>query len=236
MVVDVLAAPACAAALVVGEPGAGKSRALAQARRRWEAAGTDVFSVTCLPGAATVAFDPLITLARTLYAQGRLPLRVQRAVAANRMQSACEAFERAASAGPLTIQIDDLHCADPDTLAALRYCIDRLRDLPLAWNIATRPGRAESDELGAVLARAQQADVIELDGLRADEVGALARALAPDRAFDDDAVARLHERTGGNPLYVELLVQDRNDELAPSLRRALAERVRALAPDALAVA
>lgn len=238
-VVDVLAAPACAAALVVGEPGAGKSRALAQARRRWEATGTDVVTVTCLPGAASVAFDPLITLARTLYAQGRLPLRVQRAVAANgatRLQNACEAFERAASAGPLTIQIDDLHCADPDTLTALRYCIDRLCDLPLTWNLATRPGHAESDELGAVLSRAHQADVIELDGLSADEVGALARALAPERAFDDDAVARLHERTGGNPLYVELLVQDRDDELAPSLRRALAERVRALAPDALAVA
>ena len=238
--VGVLTHAARGAALVVGEAGAGKSRLLAEAARRRAAAGTDVVAVACLPAAAQIAFDPLIALTKSLCARGRLSPRAQRAVAAtsepHRMQHVCEAFERAASAAPLALQIDDLHWADPHTLQAMHYCIDRLRDLPLVWTVAARPGHAGSDELGAVLARAHQADVIELDGLSIDDVGAFVRALAPDLALDDATIERLHERSGGNPLYLELLLHDRDDETVPALRRALDERVRAFSPDALDVA
>lgn len=238
--VSALAAPVRGAAILVGEPGAGKSRLLAEAGRRRLAAGTDVVAVACLPAATQIAFDPLISLIKRLCAHGRLSPRVLRAVAAaseaHRLQHVSEAFERAASAAPLAVQIDDLHWADGHTLQALHYCIDRMRDLPLVWTVAARPGHAGSDELGAVLARAHHADVIELDGLSADEVGALVRALAPDLVLDGATVARLRDRTGGNPLYVELLLHDRDDETAPALRRALDERVRAFSPDALDVA
>ncbi len=238
--VDALVLPARGTTLVLGEPGAGKSRLLAEARRQRQFRGTDVFCVTCLPAAAQVPFDALVTLTKSLHARGRLSLRAQRAVTATsesrRLQHVCEAIEHAASIAPLSVQIDDLHWADPHTLQALHYCIDRLRDLPLAWNLTARPGHAPSDELGTALARAQRAGVVELDGLSANDAAVLARALDPERSFDDAALARLYQRSGGNPLYLELLVREPDEATAPSLRRALAERLRALSPDALAFA
>ena len=238
--VDALALRTHGATLVLGEPGAGKSRLLAEARRQRQFRGTDVFCVTCLPAAVQMPFDALATLTKSLHARGRLSLRAQRAVMATnesrRLQHVCEAIEHAASTAPLSVQIDDLHWADPHTLGALHYCIDRLRDLPLAWNLTARPGHAPSDELGSALARAQRAIVVELDGLSANDAAVLVRALDPERSFDDAALVRLHQRSGGNPLYLELLVREPDERTAPSLRRALAERLRALSPDALAFA
>jgi DNA-binding CsgD family transcriptional regulator/tetratricopeptide (TPR) repeat protein len=240
VLVDAMAASARGATIVLGEPGAGKSRLLAEARRRRQAGGTDVFGVTCLPAAAQLPLDALIALTKSLQARGRISLRALRAVTAtsesHRVQHVCEAFERAASFAPLAVQIDDLHWADPHTLQALHYCIDRLRDLPLAWNLTARPGHATCDEFGAALARAQRAVVVELDGLSANDAAVLAHALDPERSFDEGMLARLHESSGGNPLYFELLVREPDEATAPSLRRALAERLRALSPDALAFA
>lgn len=237
---DAVAALESGMAIVLGEPGAGKSRLLAEAGRRRQAAGTETVAVACLRAATDIPFDPLVTLTKKLCARGRLSPRAQRAVGtasdARRLQLLCEAFERAASETPLSLQLDDLHWADLHTLQAMHYCIDRLRDLPLAWIVAARPGHAASDEFGAALARAHHADTVELDGLSVDDVGALAGALVPDVMLDERTIAGLHERTGGNPLYLELLLQARDDETAPDLRRALEERVGALLPDALAVA
>lgn len=228
------------AAIVVGEPGAGKSRLLADVCARRRARDTAVTSVTCMPAAARLPFDPLITLTKSLHGEGRLSSRALHAVTATadsrRLEALRDAFEHVGSLAPLALHIDDLHCADPQTLEALHYCIDRLRDLPLVWNIAMRPGCTESDALAAVLARAQLAAVVELDGLTVDELATLAHAIEPGLALDDTTVARLHERTGGNPFYAELLLHNRIDETAPTLHRALAERVVALTPDALAVA
>jgi DNA-binding CsgD family transcriptional regulator len=236
---DALSRAERGAAIVIGEPGAGKSRLLAEAARLRRARGGETVSVVCLPAAAQVPFDPLIALAKSLAARGRLTVRAARAIAtagdARRLQYLYDALERAAEVGPLALHVDDLHHADQQTLDAIHYCAERLRAAAVVWNLALRPGCTASDELGAQLARAGLARVVEIGALDAGEAGRLARAHEPQLGTDAEADARLHERAGGNPLYVELLLRAEAGDTAP-LRRALDERLRALAPDALAVA
>jgi tetratricopeptide (TPR) repeat protein len=121
-------------------------------------------------------------------------------------------FQRAATVHPLLLVLDDLHWADPSSLLLLRFVARELhrrrllilgtyRDVEVDW-------KAEQGRLLAALA--QEGSVVRLGGLDLHSVGSLIADVAdvvrgPDRgvtAPDPGLVAAIHQRSGGNPLFV----------------------------------
>jgi DNA-binding CsgD family transcriptional regulator/DNA-binding Lrp family transcriptional regulator len=228
------------ATVLLGEMGAGKSRLLTEARLR-NPSGR-VFSVACQRGAALLPFDPLMTLVAMLHRAGFLTSALRDAAAGaserDRLSYIREALESAVRE-TVTFQIDDLQWADDQTPDALRYCIDRLQDLPVKWQIASRQGDRAAEELAFSLRRAGLADVLIVEAFTFDELREFANAASTGSNIDDASLTQLYERTGGNPLYAELLLAHGSDgaqDIPRTLRWALHERLRVLSSEARDIA
>lgn len=127
----------------------------------------------------------------------------------NRVLRAMRATLLAASrARPLILAIDDLQWADPPTVQLLEYLISAPEPSRLLMLVAYRD--AERPELmRGMLTRARrlpEATVLALQGLDARATAEVMRAShAGDPA--PALVAALQARTGGNPLFVEALLE-----------------------------
>jgi DNA-binding CsgD family transcriptional regulator/tetratricopeptide (TPR) repeat protein len=117
-------------------------------------------------------------------------------------------IERASGRLPLAIFIDDVHWADPGTLALLHYLV---RGLPQRRCLILLTYRADqaADELGELLnalRRAETLTPVELTGLDTAGVEQLVAAM-----LDGPAPTTLHDmldrRSGGVPLYVKATVE-----------------------------
>jgi DNA-binding CsgD family transcriptional regulator/Tfp pilus assembly protein PilF len=106
------------------------------------------------------------------------------------------------SPGPVLLALDDLHWADPDSLALLSFLCRRLAELPVAIVGMLRPWPAAAYELAGALAYDGHADVQRLAPLSDDAAAALLAARLGDR--ETGAVACTAARLcGGNPLLLE---------------------------------
>jgi DNA-binding CsgD family transcriptional regulator/2-hydroxychromene-2-carboxylate isomerase len=202
-----LRSPQYSAVFIFGEPGIGKSRLLAEARRESD----NVFYVGCLPAAASIPLEAVVSLIQRMHRQGYVPAkqwrRVREAREKDRLMYGREALEAALHHGPFTVQIDDLQWAHRDTLDALSYYIDRLQDSPLNWHLAARCGTLLVEAAADKLVRANLAASYVVDGFDAHELRAFIRALNPNEPVDDVTVSRVKLQTAGNPLYVEALLR-----------------------------
>ena len=188
------------AVLVRGEAGVGKSRVIAQAREMAAELGIRVASAACLPFTTTLPLDPVEDLLRSLGQQEPIE-----AGARDVFRVVLERVERACVPGPLLLCIDDLQWSDSATVELVHYCLARLTDVPLAWLLAARPGRAHSGALRR-LEREGLLEQVELQPLSAGETRLLAESILGRGDVDDAVVSVLQERTGGNAfLCVELL-------------------------------
>jgi len=113
---------------------------------------------------------------------------------------------------PLVLVIDDLHSADPSTLAALGYLQRRCTDVPAMVLGAVRAGATFANQPLRLL----QADaLVRLEPLSSTDLAPLG---IPD----------LHESTGGNPRFVAETVRNGNrPALSPTLSDALLGQCRA---------
>jgi DNA-binding SARP family transcriptional activator len=113
---------------------------------------------------------------------------------------------------PLVLVIDDLHSADPSTLAALSYLQRRCADVPAMVLGAARVAATFGNEPLRLL----QADpLVRLEPLSSTDLEPLG---IPD----------LHESTGGNPRFVAETVRNGNrPALSPTLSNALLGQCRA---------
>jgi class 3 adenylate cyclase len=148
------------------------------------------------------------------------------------------------TSGPRVIVIDDLHWIDHSSRGMVELLVTRTATLPLVILAAMRPGPPPTWADDGHVRR------IRLGGLREPESGQLATNVAR-AALDADDARAIHERTGGNPLFVTetvrafladgtlsvrdgrmTLVEGADHALPVTLRAVLGARIDALSPDA----
>jgi DNA-binding SARP family transcriptional activator len=121
-----------------------------------------------------------------------------------------EFIKRAADDAPMVLVLDDLHAADTPSLLMLRLIAREIADaavlvLGTYRDVEVGPEHPLDAAL-TDLGRQQAAHLISLQGLDESQVSNLIEAsaeVAPSRR----AVSAIHSGTGGNPLFVEELVQ-----------------------------
>ena len=233
---------AAAFVVVSGDPGIGKTRLLQAVAARAAATGVRVLAGRCddvgrplpLQAVLDALDDHLRTrqpgeVARLLGDDGALlrPLLDRRLSLAGAPAGPAElapvegttgqvalfaalfgVLTRVAEETGAVLLLDDAHLADSSTVDWLAHVRRRLPGTRLAVLAATRPGE------GADIAGTETLELGPLDEEAAAEL------------VGTDAAARLHQRAGGNPLFLLELAQARDDEELPqSLREAVAARL-----------
>jgi DNA-binding CsgD family transcriptional regulator len=188
-----------AAAVVVGEPGSGKSRLLAELVNEIEPANR-----LRVIGYEAERRVPLASAADLLRALTALTPSVLEAV------QVFEAAHRALRRADATlILVDDLQWVDELSVALCHYLVRaaEVEGAPLALIAAGRPSPNTAlftASLGQVLPTERLAE-IELGPLGSDEAIELVNALAPE--LGKAAARELAARSGGSPFWLEALVQ-----------------------------
>ena len=108
-------------------------------------------------------------------------------------------LEALAERGPVVVALDDLHWADPASVALIGSLLRRPPAAPVLLALALRP-RQVPEPLAAALERAARAGTtvrLELTALSLADTTRLLGATP-----QDPAAARLHRDSGGNPYYL----------------------------------
>ena len=211
------------ALLIEGELGAGKSLLLAHAANAAEAAGVSVAA------AAADELSRFMPLAPVLMALGESSAALadeasrsgQAGLPIWLIESARTRLEKRAAVGPLLVSLDDLHCADPATLHALRTLPCQLASYPLVWILARHsPDRDNDARLLFDLLEHEGAYRIRLQPL---DDGAVAELITDALgAVPDQGLLALAAGAAGNPLLIAELVAGllEEDAVAVSAGRA----------------
>ncbi|OBG39302.1 BTAD domain-containing putative transcriptional regulator [Mycolicibacter heraklionensis] len=226
---EAAAAGASGVTVVVGEPGAGKTRLLVAFAEDAAALGFRIGVGRCrdsdqpelwplAEALAEISGRPTTILYEELTAGSEFALR----------DLTVRLAAESASTVPTALVIEDLHWAGPVVVRTLTALVERLTDQRFLLVTTARPDPAEGSELQRFLrATAREpGSRIELGPLPIDAVEPLAEAVAGS-AIGDDRACALWNRTGGNTLYLVELLQSAG---APSgtLADVVLERVGAL--------
>lgn len=212
--------PGLRLAEIVGEPGIGKTRLLAEIRAMAFAKGHRVLAGQAGELSGTVPFSVLVDAVDDVLAGGRPPLtdeslalladvlpsieefaptvrpggseryRVHRALS--------ELLEWLASPGGLVLTLDDVHWADEATSELLGRLVRQPPTAPILIVLAYRPRQQPLHQARALVAA--RTEIIELSPLSRDQTAEL---LGPD--VSRHRLNRLYELSGGNPLYLDAL-------------------------------
>jgi DNA-binding CsgD family transcriptional regulator len=232
-----------AAALLVGEAGIGKTAVVEEAVSRALAAGATVLTGRAEPDEGAPAYWPWLSLLDDGPA-GLSPdlLDVSggagESAAAARFRVARRTIQALTDAGPLVLVLEDLHWADPASIALLRMlCAEIGGTTLLIIGTVRSPGHrfplAEFVGLAAV-------EVLPLGPLEPPAVGAYLTQQA-GTAVHSSSAGMVHRLGGGNPLYVRELARllARGDrlrrpatgvDLPEGLRRLVSRRTDQLSP------
>jgi DNA-binding CsgD family transcriptional regulator len=226
---------------LTGEPGIGKSRLAREVADQARAQGMAVIAGRAVPGRASTPYRPLTEALlqalrnRGLPADGELApwLPALRSIIptaggdsqgdhspAVRGEAVLRLLRRLAQPGSLVILLEDLHWADPDSLAVIEYLGDNLASEPVLCVATTRsePPSAAMD-LALRLHGRRSAAHLALGRLGGEDVAAMVRACLPEAG--NDTIARVQRTADGVPFLVEELLA------SPGVPRSFADTVRA---------
>ena len=129
---------------------------------------------------------------------------------------------RASLQAPIVVVLEDLHCADQNSLLMLEVIAQEIRDHRILVVATCRDGeiRPQLDQTMGEISRTGVMRVA-LHGLSAAETGQLITGVSGREPLPE-TVERVHARTGGNPFFVTEIAR-----LQPAQERAIPESVRA---------
>ncbi|WP_406675132.1 AAA family ATPase [Nonomuraea sp. N2-4H] len=234
-----------AVALVAGEAGIGKSRLLAEFAGSLGDRAMVVEGACTELGSDSLPYAPFVTVLRRLIrVEGALPGPYRQLArwfpelgdagdaegGKHRLfEEALTLIERVAAHRPLVIAVEDLHWADAATRELLGFLARNLAQPGVLLTITYRPPETGDGRLGPLLSELSRRPRTTLLRLHRLDRQGVARQLAAILGTEPDAAAvrRVHERSDGNPLFVEALA--RAGERTPdSLRSLLLSGPRAL--------
>lgn len=120
----------------------------------------------------------------------------------SRFHQALRSLRGATRTSPVLLAFDDVHWADPDSLALLSFLCRRITAMPVAVVATLRPWPPAAEQVGLALAEAGYASVERLRPLSAGAAGELLAAHLGRRP-SPEALARACEAAAGNPLLLE---------------------------------
>jgi DNA-binding CsgD family transcriptional regulator/tetratricopeptide (TPR) repeat protein len=229
-------------ALVLGDPGSGKSRLLTEACSRI-ALPERILLAGYEPEATiplAMARGLLRRLAEVPEAGGTVAALVFDPVSESGPVEPLRLFEAAyralAALGPVLVALDDVQWVDEVSLGLLHYLIRaaEMGGLPLAFVAASRPSaaaRSLAGSLGRVVVEPRRFAQIPLRPLDREAGVRLAMELSP--ALDAAHAAEVWRRADGSPFWLHLLAAHRQP--AAELDALVADRVARVGSDAAAL-
>lgn len=204
------------AAVLVGEPGMGKSRLLEEVIEVARSLGCVTAVTRCPESGAIPPFWPAVQLAEQARQAGIIGAALAPPEGGDEpapprtlfllyeaVSSALRASER-----PLVLVIDDLQWCDIDTLRLLAHVAIDLADVPVLLVVAARPlddgAPREAVEALDALARVPDAVHVRVEGLGTGDVATWLERLHGG-PLPAEVAAWVHHRTGGQPLFVKEL-------------------------------
>jgi hypothetical protein len=248
--------------LITGEAGIGKTALVAAAMEEARRRNVFVLSATCWDREGAPGYWPWVQVVRSLqrtatatewddafaaagdgliFLLGRggeaIPPAGSEGVVFRLYDAVTTLFVTVSRRRPVVVVLEDLHWADPASIKLLDFVVRH------SWfERLLVVGTYRDDEVGAtghplcplVLPLAAHATSVVLNGLDRDAVGLL-MARTAGRKPDDELVAEVHRRTGGNPLFVEEMARLWHGGasiggIAPVIREAIEQRLSHLAP------
>ncbi len=208
---------------LTGEPGIGKSRLAREVASQASADAAMVITGRAVPASASTPYRPLTEALHQALRHRGLPddgdlapwLPALRAIIpvaggaghaehspAVRGEAVLRLLHQLAQPRGLVVVLEDLHWADPDTLAVIEYLGDNLAAEPVLCVATTRSEpRSAAMELAARLHGRRTATHLPLGRLTDEQVAAMVRACLPEAA--GDLTARVQQAADGVPFLVE---------------------------------
>ena len=203
--------------VVEGEAGIGKSRFLAEAKRRAQVAGIHAVTVSC--AADLPAFQPvaeaisLLGVSAGLDAEARAeaPGDSSEKARLRAVDSAATKIAERARNRPVALFIDDAHLADEGSLAVCEALARDVSRAPgLAIILAYRPEELEGAPLESSLARVRRASRLEeirLGLLDRQQTAQMIGGMLGLSQAAEELVDLVFKETSGNPLFIEQAVR-----------------------------
>lgn len=193
-------------ALIGGEPGIGKTR-LASELIGEVASGTTVLLCQGDPGGMGQPYQLLLDLAGE--SSGKLAEELRTGDPMARSRAAVDLLRELVAGGPAVLVVDDLHWADPDSLAVFEQ-LDEVTADPLLLVGTYRPDElSRRHPLASALERLDRrrgVTHLRLQRLAAADTAQFLSAVG-GRTPSRRTVTALHNRTGGNPFFLEELLK-----------------------------